>query len=575
MGQENNKKLNKLFEEFDSFVYAYFDGLMDEYQTEVLNQYLREEVYVGRLVELCRQDQLIYELMSFDEQTLGDIEAKVFSEFTGNESFLRDLIELEQNAPAIEIYEEEKNNIEIASEVIETKISTEKYIRLYNRAIYIAAVFMILFIVYAHVFPPKYSVEIATITDQLGVKWDTASAKLKTDERILTNQAPYTLEKGIIQITYDEGVDITIEGPAEFAVGNKGIDIAYGRLYSYVSDIGHGFTVDTPNNRFIDLGTEFGVFVDQSATSELHVFTGEVKYYSGLKGAAKVSKTIKANNARKFDTESGLAQVIPVEESAFAHHINSKTGLIWRGQKIIDLSSLFAGYGGFNFVDKIIAIDPLSGKYTSEARHNGKTNNNYNLVKASEYIDGVFVPQKSDNPDGIQITSSGHKFSCPVANGSFTHNILTFPTNDSIAETGIEPAVFDYSDPEKIKGPFILIHSNNGITFDVQKIMTLLPVVTGKLSFKSLAGLTMAADKTSKGIRIPYVDFRVFVDGKVRYEHLKLAVKDGLIDIDINLKPEDRFLTFMVTDAGDENGRINIDFANDFFYLIKPVFAFE
>ncbi len=577
MNQKNDKEIKDKLEEFDSLVYAYFDGMVDIQQMDVLKQYLREKSYVRRLVDLCRHDQLIYELMSYDEQTLGDIETKVFSEIKDEGSVLKDLIALEQNSPAIEIHSEEKN-IEIISEIVEKKQSTGKFIKLYNRMIYIAAVFMVIFIVYANVFPPQLSEEVATVVDQLDVKWDISSAKLKNGERILTNQLPYKVEKGIVKFSYDEGVDVVIEGPAEFTVEKKGITISKGLLYSYVSEVGQGFTVDTPNNRFIDHGTEFGVYVDQNATSELHVYTGAVQYYSGIKGAPKASKTIRANNARRFDADSGQIQNIRVEENFFARDVNSKTGIIWRGQDI-DLADIVGGGTGFGGGELESGIDVEDGQWKNKEvlyRQNLSvgwirySDNKYNKVPTIDYIDGVFVPYDANGP--VQLSSKGHKYSgFHVGSNEHWNNICFGAWHESshapkhnLSSEGITYGLD--SDTAAIT-----IHSNQGITFDLDAIRKNIPERRiSKFTTKVAISESILFFGKEDGVEEnpSKVDFWCFVDGELRDKQEGITYRDGLVEVEIVLDDNERYLTLVVTESDD---KCSFDWA----FLARPVLVVE
>lgn len=74
-----------------------------------------------------------------------------------------------------------------------------------------------------------------------------------------------------------------------------GVDEAkcmHGRLQVRVSPHARGFKLLAPDAKLVDLGTEFGVVVDQNGRSEVHVFEGEVDVYPGRQGEnQKVSLT--------------------------------------------------------------------------------------------------------------------------------------------------------------------------------------------------------------------------------------------------------------------------------------------
>jgi hypothetical protein len=85
-----------------------------------------------------------------------------------------------------------------------------------------------------------------------------------------------SLDAGLLEFTYANGVVILIEAPARFELRNPtALWLGEGDLSARVPDGAQGFTVETASARIVDLGTEFGVSA-KSTGSEVHVFKGEV-----------------------------------------------------------------------------------------------------------------------------------------------------------------------------------------------------------------------------------------------------------------------------------------------------------
>ena len=91
--------------------------------------------------------------------------------------------------------------------------------------------------------------------------------------------------RGEIRLTYDTGVELRLLAPAEFVVGAAGGSLRRGGLRAVVPEKGRGFTIETPNGKVVDLGTEFGVAVDDFGVSEVSVFQGIVDMFPVLGGA--------------------------------------------------------------------------------------------------------------------------------------------------------------------------------------------------------------------------------------------------------------------------------------------------
>ncbi len=173
----------------------------------------------------------------------------------------------------------------------------------------------------------------------------------------------------------------------------------------------------------------------------------------------------------------------------------------------------------------------------------------------------MFVP----NGRSRQIVSSeGHLFQdCPVTCGL---------TCDSLVNA---QAMLDWLADSNAAAPetsvsVLLLHSNMGITFDLQAIRNLLP--GAKITrFQSKCGMRKWAVRSSAS----NADFWILVDGKLRHKQTQVKA-NSIFDIDIALSDSDRFLTLVETDGGDPDERIFEDMIlvpidSDWGMFIEPV----
>ena len=122
--------------------------------------------------------------------------------------------------------------------------------------------------------PPLEAV--AKLTRAVGVEWADQGQALALGES-LTAGRRLDLAKGDAEITLDDGVKVTVAGPASLQVDTAmAIKLFSGRLTADVPVSAVGFRVDTPNARVIDKGTIFGVNVSDGGNDEIHVFEGQV-----------------------------------------------------------------------------------------------------------------------------------------------------------------------------------------------------------------------------------------------------------------------------------------------------------
>lgn len=90
----------------------------------------------------------------------------------------------------------------------------------------------------------------------------------------------FVLTSGLVQLEFLSGANVVIEGPAELELKSTKLIVCHrGKLRVRVPQQAKGFSVDTPHYRAVDLGTEFGVSVEDGDATELHVFQGEVELF--------------------------------------------------------------------------------------------------------------------------------------------------------------------------------------------------------------------------------------------------------------------------------------------------------
>lgn len=481
-----------------------------------------------------------------------------------SEDIWKALGEYEKNAPEIEI-PEEKSSRELIQKVVYPPREERKVSKFQVFTLMMSTAAILFFVLFLRFVPEKpYTKEVATLVDQMNVVWADSRANYRNGDRLWTNQEPIGLDKGIIEIQYDDGVDVLIEGPAKFAVERSGLYVEYGRLFSRVSASGLGFLVETPTARFVDQGTEFGVQADVNGSAELHVIKGKVQLFAGSGTNAKSSQIVTENEAVRYNANTGKTKTVPMNTNAFVRLIDSRTKTVWRGENL-KLASIVAGRDGFENIATLVGLNPANGEFvTSIIRDARASKKAYHLVPDSKFIDGVFVPDGEQGP--IPVTSAGHTFDCPNTSGLFTHEIASYKGAIENHHTTIPPAVFGGQKHEK--NPVVVLHSNVGITFDLQAIRESLAGLDIK-SFAAVGGLTEVLGDSK--VDLPDIDFWILVDGQVKYEKLKLTIESGLISFDVKLSPQDRFLTLIVTDGlRVTDGKREFPYGNDFFYLIDP-----
>jgi hypothetical protein len=427
-----------------------------------------------------------------------------------------------------------------------------------------AVVLIILFVRFA---PPSKGIQVAVLVDTINAKWADAEDRMTKGDFINTGDKSLVLSEGYAEFLFNNQTKVTIEGPSEFQVlAEDQMRLGYGRLYAVVPRQAIGFTVKTPSAQIVDLGTEFGVETDLHRNTSLHVLRGKTVLIAGDK-SNKASIEVKEGVAKQVSAATRTISDISCNNRLFAREIDSAGHLIWRGETAISLADIVGGGNGLGKVHSLIGLDPGTGHYTSSIDQRARSSKNpYNPVPDSKFIDGVFVPDGGQDSE-IVISSLNDRFPCPDTRGNYTHDISVFTGDIEKQHSTIRPAVFgghNYTDNQ-----ILMIHSNAGLTFDLQAIRQSLPTL-GITHFKAFGGFSEALSVKTD---FPDVDFWVVVDGQIRYEKKAITLKNNEVDFNIELSPQDRFLTLIVTDGSDsdDTNRGYKAWNNDFFYLVDPI----
>ncbi len=132
---------------------------------------------------------------------------------------------------------------------------------------------------------------VAKITSGQGQRWADAGLAMPPSLDLQEGQV-LDLEGGLVEVVFLNGTRVILEGPVRFTA--QSFDRGYlhrGKLVAQVVDSPDGFVVQTPKVTIVDLGTEFGVDVLPSETTEVQVFQGAVEATPNRPGGKRVRLT--------------------------------------------------------------------------------------------------------------------------------------------------------------------------------------------------------------------------------------------------------------------------------------------
>ena len=418
---------------------------------------------------------------------------------------------------------------------------------------------------------------VADMTHQLDPKWDRDLEYPYNDGRM--KEGRYRLTAGTVEMRLYEGARVVIEGPAEWSLNDiDEVSLYWGKAFAKVPPAAIGFTMNVAGAKFVDLGTEFGAQSYIGGRSELHVIRGKVQLFSESDENSKSSQTIGQGQAAHYDLDSGMVQTIPIKKHAFVRRIDSTQNFLWRGHRTLDLADIVGGGDGMGSgkLNHIISIKhrKVTSKYYWDYEK-GRWNAGGVFVELPSLpkIDSLFVPDGGIGAN--QISTTGRSFSGFPDTGGDTYGDVAngghiLHAVDRISSLKLDGKLYGTSD-----SPAISIHSNLGVTFDLEEIRR----SVGEMKivrFTSRCGVSESVldDWMYKETRLkeksapPLADFWVLVDGRIAFERRQVALQAGGTDIEIPLDVTDRFLTLVVTDS---NGNHQFDWG----LFVEPVLELE
>ena len=310
------------------------------------------------------------------------------------------------------------------------------------------------------------------------------------------------------------------------------------------------FTISTPTAIVNDLGTEFGVEVGPKSGTQVCVMQGRVVLQPSAAGATESVLLERGQFSRvnaggmlvkRSETEKNQFAVL---SSRFVRHLPQKTL-----SAFVSLTDLVAGGDGFG--DRSFwGIDPRDASVVQELPSDVVTiysSKRYERYSGLPQIDGVFIPDGGNG--SVQLDSAGHTFALPKTSGRTCDTaIWAYKGRPWEGLSRTKPI----GGQDSKLSSMLLLHANAGITFDLAAI---------RVSARGCRATRFQSTVHNcqwglNGLTVLTADVWVFIDGQLRFSRTKIRRQNGPVEVDIPLGPNDRFLTLVSTDGGDD---INYD----------------
>ena len=148
---------------------------------------------------------------------------------------------------------------------------------------------------------------VGVLTRAAGVEWaDDSDYRPNPNEPLRAGKLK--LNAGLAQIEFLQGANVVLEGPIEFElISPNGGALLLGKLRANVPQIATGFVIDTPSGKVIDLGTEFGLDVQENGVTEIYVYVGKVLFEGKDRDAELAFEEIEAGEAVFIDEKGDFS----------------------------------------------------------------------------------------------------------------------------------------------------------------------------------------------------------------------------------------------------------------------------
>ena len=211
---------------------------------------------------------------------------------------------------------------------------------------------------------PAVQSPIARLVETVDCKWSKEADQFDDNSELSLGQV-IKLDSGLAKIAFDGLAEVIVEGPAEFCIESPmSAKLMHGRLSAKVTDKGHGFTIHGPKMRVLDLGTEFGLNIDDDGRGQVHVFKGEVEVaLMRHDGRAIRSQLITQYKAASLDSQDGKIGDLRIDPAEFIRTFEASDLDITR-EYVQSVKSLDpVAYWRFEYLDNGLVLNEMSDRY--------------------------------------------------------------------------------------------------------------------------------------------------------------------------------------------------------------------
>lgn len=167
---------------------------------------------------------------------------------------------------------------------------------------------------------------VAKVTATRNCLWNMPNSEVGFGETLFAGQQ-LDLVAGLVEVTFIDGAQVVLEGPAKFDV--KATDLAElhaGRIAAVVPERARGFEIATNGLNVVDWGTEFGMLAEGDE-AEVHVFRGMVMaHVLDADGKQVTEVELNTQMAARITPAASMVAMIPARDDEFVRSLSVASG---------------------------------------------------------------------------------------------------------------------------------------------------------------------------------------------------------------------------------------------------------
>jgi hypothetical protein len=193
---------------------------------------------------------------------------------------------------------------------------------------------------------PEPATPVAEVIRLLDVQWADDAMRWSSGARLRPGRE-LRLESGSVELRFDDGALVILNGPATFRIEDAGEGtLEHGQITAHAPPRAVGFIVQTPQVTVTDLGTTFGVDTGSRGSVTVHVVEGRVRAEPKI-GDELDAVDLIAGQSLRFDGRWFLIATPEDERKRIAAQVRTADSYRIRGVTIHDVSSQLEG-GAFD-----------------------------------------------------------------------------------------------------------------------------------------------------------------------------------------------------------------------------------